>query len=103
VTAINKIGSSAPVHSSSVKIKSLLNKFDNTKVYKQATYLRLPSVRGLNAKALSQSSQVCTVDNQNTVKSIAPGYCVIAFTVTGLSQEPATLVKGFEFLKYAKI
>jgi len=87
----------------SVKIKSLLNKFYNTKVYKQATYLRLPSVRGLNAKALSQSSQVCTVDNQNTVKSIAPGYCVIAFTVTGLSQEPATLVKGFEFLKYAKI
>ena len=102
-TIYNLIDLNATFRGESVKIKSLLSKFTNTKVYKQRAYLRLPTARQLNTKALSQSPQVCTVENQNIVRSIAPGYCVIAFTVTGLSQEPATLVKSFEFLKYAKI
>ena len=102
-TIYNLIDLNATFRGESVKIKSLLSKFTNTKVYKQRAYLRLPTARQLNTKALSQSPQVCTVENQNIVRSIAPGYCVIAFTVTGLSQDPATLVKSFEFLKYAKI
>ena len=102
-TIYSLIDLNATFEGESVKIKSLLDKFDNTKVNNQKAYLRLPSARPLNEKAISQSPQVCIVENQNTIRSIAPGYCVIAFTVTGLSQEPATLVKGFVFSKYAKL
>lgn len=102
-TIYSLIDLNATFEGESAKIKSLLDKFNNTKVDKRKAYLRLPSARPLHEKATSQSPQVCVVENQNTIRSIAPGYCVIAFTVTGLSQEPATLVKGFEFFKYAKL
>lgn len=84
------------------RMKTALNKFDAIKVPTNSAYLRLPNPSVLSVSATSSTPTVCTVEAQLTVRSIAAGTCTIAYTVSGASKAPATLVKDFVFKKFAK-
>jgi hypothetical protein len=85
------------------RMKTALNKFDAIKVpAANSAYLKLPNPTVLTVSATSSTPTVCTVEAQLTVRSIAAGTCTIAYTVSGASKAPATLVKDFVFKKFAK-
>jgi hypothetical protein len=82
------------------RMKMMFNKFDAIVAPKTSAYLKLPNSSVARVSATSSTPLVCKVEAQLTVRSIAAGTCTIAYTVSGGSKAPATLVKDFVFKKF---
>lgn len=83
-------------------LKKMLNKFDTLVAPSSSAYMKLPNSSVAQVSAKSTTPTVCAVEGQLTVRSIASGTCTISYTVMGGSRAPATLVRDFVFMKYAK-
>ena len=80
-------------------LKKMFNKFDAIPILSKKAYLKLPTSRLVQVSALSETPEICKLENGLTVHAQTKGICTITYTVVGRSKVPVSLTKEFNFPK----
>lgn len=90
------------------KMMNLLKKFDALTTSVHRTYIKVPTSRVINVAAKSLTPDACSVVSTTAkvdaglVTALSKETCTIAYTITGGSKAPFTMVKDFVFKKITK-
>ena len=80
-------------------LKKLFNKFDAAPIVSNRAYLKLPTSRLVQVSAISETPEICKLENGLTVHALVKGNCTITYSVVGRSKVPVSLTKEFNFPK----